>query len=90
MTINSEHFDYLVSTMKKSTPANEQEQTDNLEAPFNTEAYANYREQVKQYSLNTNENMIEMILQLGFKLDQTLDKIISQLDTLIEDNKGAK
>ena len=52
--------------------------------PFDTQAYQNYVDQVKQYQLNTNGNLIEMILQLGFKLDQTLDKIINQLDTVIE------
>jgi hypothetical protein len=29
-------------------------------------------------------------MKLGFKLDQLLSKIISQLDTIIEDNKDAK
>jgi len=72
MSNYNELVDYQVQSMNKS------------EAPFDTEAYANYKEQVKQFQLNTNGNLIEMILQLGFKLDQTLDKIINQLDTVIE------
>ena len=76
--------DHQVSNMAIHSTKDSKESTDNLEAPFDTEAYANYKEQVKQFQLNTNGNLIEMILQLGFKLDQTLDKIINQLDTVIE------
>jgi len=74
MSNYNELVDYQVQSMNKS------------EAPFDTEAYANYKEQVKQYQLNTNGNLTEMILRLGFKIDQLLEKIISQLDTIIEEN----
>jgi len=78
MTNYNELVDYQVQSMNKS------------EAPFDTEAYANYKEQVKQYQLNTNGNLTEMILRLGFRIDQLLEKIISQLDELKEGNKDAK
>ena len=78
MSNYNELVDYQVQSMNKS------------EAPFDTEAYANYKEQVKQYQLNTNGNLTEMILRLGFRIDQLLEKIISQLDELKEGNKDAK
>ena len=63
--------DHLVNTMNTS-------QTNNQE-------YDDYKEQVKQFQLNTNGNLTEMILQIGFKIDQSLDKIIKQLDTILKD-----
>ncbi len=78
MTNYNELVDYQVQSMGKS------------DAPFDTEAYANYKEQVKQYQLNTNGNLTEMILRLGFRIDQLLEKIISQLDELKEGNNDAK
>jgi hypothetical protein len=55
------------------------------ETETNNQEYQDYKDQVKQYQLNTNGNLTEMILQIGFKIDQSLDKIIKQLDTLIKD-----
>ena len=55
------------------------------ETETNNQEYQDYKDQVKQYQLNTNCNLTEMILQIGFKIDQSLDKIIKQLDTLIKD-----
>ena len=69
----NELVDYQVQSMNESQP------------PFDTQAYENYKDQVKQHQLNTNGNLTEMILRLGFKIDQSLDKIIKQLDTLIKD-----
>ena len=63
--------DHLVNTMNTS-------QTNNQE-------YDDYKEQVKQFQLNTNGNLTEMILQIGFKIDQSLDRIIKQLDTVLKD-----
>lgn len=58
--------------------------------PFDTQAYQNYVDQVKQHQLNTNENLTEMILQLGFKLDQQLLKIITILDDYGTRNTSTK
>ena len=63
--------DHLVNTMNTS-------ETNNQE-------YEDYKEQVKQHQLNTNGNLTEMILQIGFKIDQSLDRIIKQLDTVLKD-----
>ena len=54
------------------------------ETQTNNQEYQDYKEKVKQYQLNTNENLTEMILQIGFQLDQQLDKIIIQLDKVLD------
>ena len=64
--------DHLVNTMNTSET--------------NNQAYQDYKDQVKQYQLNTNGNLTEMILQIGFKIDQSLERIIKTLDTILEDN----
>ena len=63
--------DHLVNTMNTSET--------------NNQDYEHYKEQVKQFQLNTNGNLTEMILQIGFKIDQSLDKIIKQLDTVLKE-----
>jgi len=63
--------DHLVNTMNTS-------QTNNQE-------YEDYKERVKQQGLNTNENLSETILQIGFKIDQQLGVIINKLDTFLEE-----
>ncbi len=63
--------DHLVNTMNTS-------QTNNQD-------YEDYKERVKQEGLNTNENLSETILQIGFKIDQQLGVIINKLDTFLED-----
>ena len=63
--------DHLVNTMKPSET--------------NNQAYEYYKKEVKEFQLNTNGNLTEMILQIGFKIDQSLDKIIKQLDTVLKD-----
>ena len=64
--------DHLVNTMNTSET--------------NNQDYEDYKERVRQERLNTNANLTETILQIGFKIDQSLDKIIKQLDTVLKDN----
>ena len=63
--------DHLVNTMNTSET--------------NNQDYEDYKERVRQEGLNTNENLTETILQIGFKIDQSLDRIIKQLDTVLKD-----
>ena len=68
----SELVDHLVNNMTKPEP------------PFDTSAYANYKAQVDKYRQTiSNDELSETIYKLGFKLDQTLDQIISRLDYII-------
>ena len=57
------------------------------EPPFDTEAFDNYKQQLKQYQDKSVPQLVEEITKLGFKLDQALAKIISQLDTVIENEE---
>ena len=54
------------------------------EPPFDSGAYRNYTEQLNFYMKKEPNELIEIIKQLGFKLDQQLAKIIDQLDKVIE------
>ena len=57
------------------------------EAPFDTEAYRNYKALVdkEREKIDTN-NITESLYRLGYQIDTLLSKIISQLDTIIEEN----
>ena len=73
MPTYNELVDYQVQSMNKS------------EAPFNTEAYNNYKELVnKEKEQIDPDNLTEYIYKLGFKIDTLLSKIIAQLDTIID------
>ena len=68
----AQSVDHLVNNMTKPDP------------PFDTSAYANYKAQVDKYRQTiSNDELSETIYKLGFKLDQTLDQIISRLDYII-------
>ena len=74
-TTYNELVDHQVQSMNKS------------EAPFDTDAYRNYKELVdKEREKIDPNNLTEYIYQLGYKIDTMLSKIISQLDTLIKDD----
>tara|TARA_B100000029_G_C17520235_1_gene939594 strand:+ start:1036 stop:1263 length:228 start_codon:yes stop_codon:yes gene_type:complete len=53
---------------------------------FDAEAYREYCDQLNVYLKKDPTELIEVIKRLGFKLDQTLSKIINQLDEVIELN----
>ena len=83
----NELVDHLVSNMTIHSTKDSKEWTDNLEPPFDTEAYRNYKELVNKKSEEIDgDNITETIMKLGFKVDQLLSKIISQLDTIIKDD----
>ena len=85
MSKYNELVDHLVSTMPKSTSPKMTQSKDNYSAPFDTEAYANYKELVnKEKEKIDPDNLTEYIYKLGFKIDTLLIKIIAQLDTIIE------
>ena len=89
MTKYNELVDHLVSTMPKSTTPKMTQSKDNYSAPFDTEAYANYKELVnKEKEKIDPDNLTEYIYKLGYRIDTLLTKIISQLDTVLEEDKG--
>ena len=73
MSNYNELVDYQVQSMNKS------------EAPFDTEAYRNYKQLVdKEKEQIDPDNLTEYIYKLGFKIDTLLNKIIGQLDEISE------
>ena len=85
----NELVDHLVSTMPPSPFDKMYNQARQSEAPFDTEAYRNYKELVnKEKEQIDPNNLTEHIYKLGFRIDTLLSKIISQLDTILEDDKG--
>ena len=65
--------DYQVQSMNKS------------EAPFDTQAYSNYKELVnnEKEQIDPN-NLTEHIYKLGYRIDTLLAKLIGQLDEISE------
>ena len=73
MPTYNELTDYLVNNMTKS------------EAPFDTQAYSNYKELVnKEKEQIDPNNLTEHIYKLGYRIDTLLAKLIGQLDEISE------
>ena len=99
MTEYNKLVDHLVSTM----PSNSSPMTNNERPPFvpknvsttgtyynefDTPAYNNYKALIdKEREQINSDNLTEYIYKLGFKIDTLLTKIISQLDTVLEEDK---
>ena len=92
MTKYNELVDHLVTTMKPPfVPKKVTQSKSNYEEPFDTEAYGNYKALVdKEKEEIDPHNLTEHIYKLGFRIDTLLSKIISQLDTVLEDDKTTK
>ena len=87
----NECVDHLVSTMPQSTRPKMTQTKDDYSAPFDSEAYANYKALVnKEKEKIDPNNLTESIYKLGFRIDTLLTKLISQLDTIIEEEKDNK
>ena len=71
MSNYNELVDYQVQSMNKS------------EAPFDTQAYNNYKELVnnEKEQIDPN-NLTEHIYKLGYRIDTLLAKLIGQLDEI--------
>ena len=73
-----------------SNPTNSQ-QTMKDSAPFDTEAYQNYKAQVdKQREEYDGKDIIEALYMFGYKIDKTLEKLIIQVDKLLEEDSPPK
>ena len=71
MPTYNELVDYQVQSMNKS------------EAPFDTQAYSNYKELVNNEKEKIDpDNLTEHIYKLGYKIDTLLAKLIGQLDEI--------
>ena len=71
MPTYNELVDYQVQSMSKS------------EAPFDTQAYSNYKELVNNEKEKIDpDNLTEYIYKLGYRIDTLLAKLIGQLDEI--------
>ena len=83
----AECVDYLVSQMASQSTPTDSQQTMKDSAPFDSQAYQNYKAQVdKQREKYAEMSITEMLYDLGYKIDNALGKIIDQLDTIIKDD----
>ena len=74
MPTYNELTDHLVTTMNPQS-----------EAPFDTQAYSNYKELVnKEKEQIDPNNLTEHIYKLGYRIDTLLAKLIGQLDEISE------
>ena len=55
------------------------------EPPFDSEAYANYKKLLDETRAKQSNNFVEEVTKVGFRLDQAIAKIISQLDVIIDE-----
>ena len=55
------------------------------EPPFDSEAYANYKKLLDETRAKQSDDFVGEITKSGFRIDQALTKIISQLDRIIEE-----
>ena len=86
VTNSKKDWDDFWYNSKESEPTENNQQVD-YSQPFDTQAYANYKALVdKQREQINKDGLIESLYKLGYKIDTLLGKIISQLDTLIEED----
>ena len=71
-------------------PPNTMTNSQQNEPPFDNDAYDNYVDQINKYKGKSLSELTQIIMKLGFKLDQQLAKIIMQLDTIINEEKDNK
>ena len=91
MTDNNyaECVDRLVSTMNSQSTPTKSQQTMKDSAPFDTEAYQNYKALVdKQRKELDGKDIIEALYMLGYKIDTMFDKLIKLCDKILEEEKS--
>ena len=76
----SECVDYLVSQMNSQTPPTNSQQS-----------YEDYKAKVdKQREEYDGKDIIEALYMFGYKIDKTLEKLINQVDKLLEEDSPPK
>ena len=77
--------DHLVNTMKPQSEESKWYSVHKDDAPFDTQAYKNYKELVdKEKEQIDPNNLTEHIYKLGYRIDTLLAKLIGQLDEISE------
>ena len=77
--------DHLVNTMKPQSEESKWYSVHKDDAPFDTQAYKNYKELVDKGKEQIDpNNLTEHIYKLGYRIDTLLAKLIGQLDEISE------
>ena len=78
--------DHLVNTMKPQSEESKWYSVHKDDAPFDTQAYKNYKQLVdKEREQIDPNNITEYLYKLGFKIDQQLQRIIDKLDDILKE-----
>ena len=84
----AECVDRLVSTMPSTSNPTNSQQMPKDSAPFDSQAYQNYKAQVdKQREIYSEMSITEQLYDLGYKIDTLCTQLIQLCDKIIEENK---
>ena len=93
MTDNNyaECVDRLVSTMPSTSNPTNSQQMPKDSAPFDSQAYQNYKAQVdKQREIYSEMSITEMLYDLGYKIDTLCNQLIQVCDKILEEDSPPK
>ena len=81
----NELVDYQVQSMNRFESTSDTFYSKD-DAPFDTQAYKNYKQLVdkEREQIDTN-NITEYLYKLGFRIDQQLQRIIDKLNDILEE-----
>ena len=85
----AECVDWLVSTMPATSNPTNSQQSMKDSAPFDTQAYQNYKAQVDKQREHISEvGITEALYELGYKVDTLLAKLIELCDKILKEEKS--
>ena len=93
MTDNNyaECVDRLVSTMPSTSNPTNSQQMPKDSAPFDSQAYQNYKAQVdKQREIYSEMSITEALYDLGYKIDTLCNQLIQVCDKILEETSPPK
>ena len=87
----AECVDRLVSTMPSTSNPTNSQQMPKDSAPFDSQAYQNYKAQVdKQREIYSEMSITEMLYDLGYKIDTLCNQLIQVCDKILEETSPPK
>ena len=87
----AECVDRLVSTMPSTSNPTNSQQMPKDSAPFDSQAYQNYKAQVdKQREIYSEMSITEMLYDLGYKIDTLCNQLIQVCDKILEEDSPPK
>ena len=87
----AECVDWLVSTMPATSNPTNSQQSMKDSAPFDTQAYQNYKAQVDKQREHISEvGITNALYELGYKIDTLCSQLIKLCDKILEDDSPTK